>query len=203
MHTALLLILGLFAATPVFAQDLSPEAGANAGLGAFMLLVIVVLWTLGFAGFSLLWHGLFPKKVEWTGEIGRRMPWGSLFFGLIVSLFVFIIVMWLGSAGDLPGLLAVIILAAFLLLAASFGKAAIIEWAGELIDPAATGLRRAILGAGSLVLLLLIPILGWLVVAGMSFIGVGAALMSYVPPRPAIAAKEVVTEPPQPQVDSE
>jgi hypothetical protein len=182
------LAMWMLAASPLHAQDLSPEAGTGAGLGAFMILVIASLWTLGFAGFTLIWRGLFPRKVEWTGEIGRRMPWGSLVFGFVVSLFLLIIVAWLGSLGnDIAGLVAMILLGAYLVIVVSFGKAAIIEWAGELIDPASSGIRRAILGAAGLVLMLLIPILGWLVLAGLAFVGIGASLMSYVPPRQVAA----------------
>ena len=178
------MVLGMvFIATPAFAQDNLAEQGAGAGLGAFMLLVLFVLGTGAFGGFTLIWHGLFPRRVEWTGEIARRMPWGSFFFGLVATIVVLIIVAVLGNAGEGAGILAVIILSAFILLFVTFGKVAIIEWAGELIDPAASGIRRAVLGAGALILMLLIPIGGWLVLAGLGMAGIGASLVSYIPTR--------------------
>lgn len=181
--------IGLFA-TPAFAQDNIAAQGAGAGLGAFMLLVLFVLGTGAFAGFTLVWHGLFPRRVEWTGEIARRMPWGSFFFGLVATIVVLIIVAILGNAGEGAGMLALIILSAFILLLATFGKVAIIEWAGELIDPAASGMRRAVLGAGALLLMLLIPIAGWLVLAGLGMTAIGAALVSYIPTRTSTAKQE-------------
>ena len=102
-----------------------------------------------------------------------------------------IIVAVLGNAGEGAGVLAVIILSAFILLFVTFGKVAIIEWTGELIDPAASGIRRAVLGAGALILMLLIPIAGWLVLAGLGMAGIGAALVSYIPTRTS-PAKEAI-----------
>jgi hypothetical protein len=186
---AMSLMMGFFA-TPAFAQENIAEKGAGAGLGAFMLLVLFVLGTGAFGGFTLIWHGLFPRRVEWTGEIARRMPWGSFFFGLVAAVVVLIIVAILGNAGGGGGVLALIILSAFILLFVTFGKVAIIEWAGELIDPAASGMRRALLGAGALILMLLIPIGGWLVLAGLGMAGIGAALVSYIPTRAAPPKQE-------------
>jgi len=170
-------------AVPTYAQGEVVKRGADVGLGALAILILLVLMIAAFAGFTLLWRGIFPRRLDWTGEIARRMPWGSFFCGLVASIVILIIVAILGKAGDPGGLLALIVLSAFLILFGSFGKAAVIEWAGEMVDPSATGIRRALLGAGSLWLLLLIPIVGWLVLAAFGLTGIGAGIVSYVPTR--------------------
>ena len=180
---ALTAVGGWFIAAPAYAQESLAAKGAGAGLGALMLLVLVVLMTGAVAGFALIWRGLFPRRVEWTGEIARRMPWGSFFFGLVSAVVVLLIVMFIANAGDPGGAIALVILSAYLLLVVTFGNVTIIEWAGEIIDPSSTGIRRAVLGAGSLWLMLLIPLVGWLVLAGLGLTGVGAALVSYIPTR--------------------
>jgi len=187
------LVLSVLVSTPAYAGPLDggPQSAAWATL---VTIILAVPLTLAFAGFTLIWHGLFPRKVEWTGEIARRMPWGSLFFGLVACIFILLIVAWLGSTGDAGGLLAVILLSAFVIMFVTFGKAAVIEWAGEMIDPAASGLRRGILGAGGLYLMLLIPVGGWLILAGIGFIAVGAAIMSYIPPKSPVSINPVVEE---------
>jgi hypothetical protein len=148
-----------------------------------ILIGLLVLMTFAAAAFTLLWRGLFPKKLMWTKEIAARMPWGSFSFGLVATIVILFIVSSLGNFGQIGGMVAFIILSAFLFLFASFGKVAVIEWAGETVDPSAVGLRRSILGAGSLVLLLLIPYFGWAVLAGISMMGIGAAIVSYFPTR--------------------
>lgn len=173
-----------FLALPAHAQAIGHNKGGE-GLAAFILVVIVlaVPVIIAFSGFTLLLHGFFPEKVEWTGEIARRMPWGSFFLGLVVSLVLLFLVALLSRAGDVGGPLIVLILLAFAVMFAGFGKAAVIEWAGEMVDPSASGIRRAILGATSLYALLMVPILGMILLAGIGFMGLGAAMLSYRPPR--------------------
>ncbi len=174
----------VFFALPAHAQAMGQNK-AGEGLAVFILAVVVlaVPVIIAFAGFSLLLHGLFPEKVEWTGEIARRIPWGSFFLGLVVTLVLLFLVALLGNAGGVGGLFAVLILLAFLVMFVGFGKAAVIELAGEMVDPSASGIRRAILGATSLYALLMVPILGMILLAGIGFMGLGAAMLSYRPPR--------------------
>lgn len=180
---AVLLLGFAWMASPCYAQGM--RQGAEMGVGALGLLALVVLFAAAIAGFSLIWRGLFPRKVEWTAEIARRMPWGSFFFGLVVTIVLLILIAVLAQARDIGGLFALLILIAYLILFAGLGISAVVEWAGETVDPAASGLRRALLGSGALVLLLLIPILGWAVLGGLIVMGVGAALLGYFPTRPA------------------
>ncbi|MCK4720561.1 hypothetical protein KAU08_07870 [bacterium] len=65
----------------------------------------------------------------------------------------------------------------------TFKITAMVGWVGDMIDPASTGVKHALYGASALMLLLVIPFLGWLVLFGLACIGVGAALMSYFPAR--------------------
>lgn len=149
----------------------------------FMLPIIFIFVVMGIAAFSLIWRALFPRRAEWTREIAERMPVGSLFFGLGAFIVTFILIAIFSNAGEGAEILAVLILAVFLMMLGTFKITAMVGWVGDMIDPASTGLKHALYGASALMLLLVIPILGWLVLFGLSCIGVGAALMSYIPAR--------------------
>ncbi len=177
---AALLVFGI--ASPAYAQQEGIRAEVLGVLTFFYLTALVVM-IAAFAGFALLMRGLFPKKTEWTGEILRRMPWGSFWFGLIGWIVTLIIGFGIASLGEAAGSFAALLLLVFIFMFVSFGKVALIEWAGELIDPASVGIRRALLGSGSLFLLMGVPILGWLMLPVLCCMGTGAALYSYIPPK--------------------
>ncbi len=157
----------------------------------FMLPIIFIFVVMGIAAFSLIWRALFPRRAEWTREIAQRMPVGSLFFGLGAFIVTFILIAIFSNAGEGAEILAVLILAAFLLLLGTFKITAMVGWAGDVLDPASTGIKHALYGASALMLLLVIPFLGWLVLFGLACIGVGAALMSYIPARRVTEANSV------------
>jgi hypothetical protein len=169
---------------------------ADAGAGAFGGLVLIVLITLALAGLSMVWRGLFTKRVEWTGEIVRRMPWGSFFFGLIIAVVVLALIAILSKGGKPGGLLALIILLTALFLMGGSGISALTDWLGGLIDPAASGIRKALYGSAAWTLMLCIPILGWALMAGLFLAGAGASMVAYFPTRPA--QPDVQVEPQSP-----
>ena len=176
----------------------APSPGTM-GAGAFGELVLVVLGSLALAGLAMVWRGLFPKRVEWTGEIVRRMPWQSFFFGLIIGLAILIAIALVARGGGrIGGLIALILLIVALFLFGGSAVASIVEWIGEMIDPAATGIRRAILGGSAWMVMICIPILGWATMIALFLTGIGAALMGYVPPQTAPAPQPPVPMPPQP-----
>lgn len=152
-------------------------------LSVLLVPIFFILIVMGVAGFSLIWKSLFPRKTEWCVEIAKRMPVGSFFLGLGLIIVVLILVMAFASAGDAVGAVAMLILALFLLFFGSFKIAAMVEWVGGMIDPMSSGIRHALYGSSGLLLLLAIPVLGWIVLFGFACIGIGSALMSYFPTR--------------------
>ena len=170
----------LLLAAPAYAQTrgVKPPGGTGEVFGLIMLLVIV---PFALTGFSLIGRALFFRRVEWTGEIVRRMPWGSFFLGLGVAVVALIFVAILSQFKPIGSILALLILAAVLFLLVGFGLTAMVEWIGEMVDPEASGFRRAILGSAAWILLLFIPILGWAIMAGLFLAGIGASLVAYAP----------------------
>ncbi|MFH1677063.1 MAG: hypothetical protein ABIC40_08555 [bacterium] len=162
---------------PAIAADLTPGKAAGAGMGVLGVLALMALVILALAGFSLVWKGLFPSRMEWTGESARRRPWQCFFIGLIVIVVAFILIAVLSKAA---GPLALIILVAALIFLAAPSFTVMVDRVGEMIDPTSSGIRRAILGSSAWVLMLCIPILGWIVMAGLFFVGAGASIVQYI-----------------------
>ena len=165
----------------VSATGRQPDPGE--AFGILILPLIFVFMVMGVAGFSLIWRSLFPRRTEWSGEIARRMPVGSFFFGLGAIIVTLFIVAAFGNAGGAGGIVAVLLLLLFALFLVTFKIAAMVDWVGDMIDASSSGIRHALYGSSGLMLLLLIPFLGWIVLFGFACIGIGAALMSYIPTR--------------------
>ncbi len=181
----------LVLALPVHAQEMGEGDPEKVGIFFLAMIVLAVPMVLGLAGFAMLLRGLFPKKVDWTGEIMGRIPWGSFWLGLGGTIVVVLVAAAIGGAGEAGGVLAAFIIAAYLIMFVVFGKIALIFWAGEIVDPASSGIRKVILGSSALYAIIFIPVVGWIFAMGLSFMGVGAAIMSWFPSRapekPAVA----------------
>lgn len=187
---AMFFLVAIFA-SPVYAQEVSPGEGA---MGAVGVILLVAAFIAGVAGFSLVWKGLFPGKVEWTTEIARRMTWRSFGAGFGISIFLlFLIALFAEKAGPI----ALLLLIVFLVLIGALGVASMVEWVGEMVDPAAAGLRKSVLGSGAWSLMVFIPILGWLAMGGLLMVGIGAAFVSYFSSRKPVAPP--VEIPPEPR----
>jgi hypothetical protein len=178
-------------AGPVYAQTGVDPDGA---IGFLVVPVILAVFIMGIAAFSLIWKSLFPRKTEWCLEIAKRTPVGSFFLGLGMIVVLLLLVAALGSAGDAGGMVAVLFIALFAIFFVSFKIAAMVEWVGSMIDPMSSGLRNAIYGASGLLLLLVVIGLGWIVLFGFACIGIGAAFMSYLPARSSGAKPQTEIE---------
>jgi len=192
--TLLSILILLGAAVPAYAQEV--PGGEQAGQIFLILLVLGIPVILGWTSLVLIWRGLFPRRLDWTSSIVRRLSWSSFWFGLIVTLIVLVICAVLFNAGEVLAVLGLIILLMYLLMIVSFGKVAVIEWVGEVVDPSSTGMRRAFLGVVALYVLLFIPFVGWLLVFGIALMGIGAAIYSWLPTREAPAQAVPVVDPP-------
>jgi len=157
-------------------------------------IIVMIPIIFASAGFALLWTGLFPRKVEWTEELARRMPWGNFFFGLVITLALGFGAWALATYVNEMFALALII--AGILFFGAHGAAAAINWIGGLIDPSGSKLRRALLGAAALLGMTFIPQVGWLVPAAIGCVGFGAALVSWLPTQTAGPAVPMQNDPP-------
>ena len=175
------ILLFAILAVPAFAQDI--PGGDKAGMVFVILLILAIPEILAMSALTLIWRGLFPKRLDWTGSIVRRLSWSSFWFGLLSMVILFVLGALFAQLGDAMALPLLIIFAAYVIMFVSFGKIAVIEWAGEVVDPSSTGLRRAVLGVTALYMLLFIPVFGWLLLLGLMFMGIGAAIYSWLPTR--------------------
>ena len=181
LNAVISILLFAVLAVPAFAQEIPGKD--KAGMVFIILLILAIPEILAMSALTLIWRGLFPKRLDWTGSIVRRLSWSSFWFGLLSVIILTVLGALFAQFGDALALPLLIILAAYVIMFVSFGKIAVIEWAGEVVDPSSTGLRRAVLGATSLYMLLFIPVFGWLLLLGLVFMGIGAAIYSWFPTR--------------------
>jgi hypothetical protein len=203
-RSGFLLLVGLTAfllpVLPASAQvgEKAKEIGTLAFAGPLALVIMLAVLTLALAGFSMVWRSLFPNRVEWTGEIMRRMPWGSFWFGALTAVILLLVIVILGQGGKGGQFIALLLLIAVALLLGGFCTTSLVDWLGEMIDPASIGMRRTILGSAAYLLLLCIPLLGWALAAGLSMAALGASAVSYFPTRRAAQSPPpVMPVPPQ------
>jgi len=189
--SAALFLVGL--ATPAHAEVNAGDAAGGA-LGLIALLILFILLTGAFAGLTLVWRGMFPRRVENSAEITRWRPWWAFWTGLAVTLILLAIVAIAAQAGEVGGPIILLVLIIFLPCYIAPGASAVVEWLGEMLDPSSTGLRRAILGSGAWLILVFVPILGWLTIAGLSFVATGSSIIGNHFTKPA--AKQPVTDTP-------
>jgi len=175
------ILLFAILAVPAFAQEIPGKD--KAGMVFIILLILAIPEILAMSALTLIWRGLFPKRLDWTGSIVRRLSWSSFWFGLLSMVILCVLGALFAQFSDAMVLPLLIIFAAYAIMFASFGKIAVIEWAGEVVDPSSTGLRRAVLGVTALYLLLFILVFGWLLLLGLVFMGIGAAIYSWLPTR--------------------
>ena len=175
------ILLFAILAVPAFAQEIPGKD--KAGMVFIILLILAIPEILAMSALTLIWRGLFPKRLDWTGSIVRRLSWSSFWFGLLSMVILCVLGALFAQFSDAMVLPLLIIFSAYAIMFASFGKIAVIEWAGEVVDPSSTGLRRAVLGVTALYLLLFILVFGWLLLLGLVFMGIGAAIYSWLPTR--------------------
>ncbi|HEX9744051.1 MAG TPA: hypothetical protein VGB30_01355 [bacterium] len=168
-------------ALPAYANGAADVASGSLGILSLLLLLLLLLVILipAIGSLTMLWQSWFPSKVDAAGEIVRWKPWSALGFGLVASLVLFFIVALLGQAGGVGGLIALVILFIYVIYYLIPGVSATIQWIGESIDPASTGIRRALFGAGAWSLLIIFVVVGWMIMLGLVLMSVGSSIIAF------------------------
>ncbi|NOK61476.1 MAG: hypothetical protein GFH27_549311n117 [Chloroflexi bacterium AL-W] len=143
------------------------------------LLIIIPVVGVGIAALSVLCQTVLPRYTARTRMSAEQMPLRSFIVGLINFTFFGLIAAALGSAGELAGLLALIILTIILSFMA-IGGTAIAQIVGVRLRPDnPSELHRLLIGVLVLEVSILAPIVGWFgvpIVAGL--IGYGATIIA-------------------------
>ncbi len=159
---------------------------------ADLLQVLSLLLLIALAGAALIACGaladlLLPRLIARSGAILLAAPRRTMAVGLVNALFFGVLVAALGSGGELARLLSLLMLTVALALA-TVGVTAIARIVGDRLRPAAGPYQRLASGFGLLVGASLLPVVGWVAVAGLTLIaGLGAAIVALLRREPANA----------------
>jgi hypothetical protein len=144
------------------------------------LAVLIAGLGAGLAALVVLCDALLPALVRRARHYVQSRSRVSFAIGLVNFLFLGLLAAVLGEAGEGAGLLAVLLLTVLLSLAA-IGLAAVAGLVGTRISPAGSRWPELVVGAVTLELAALVPLVGWFVVAGLAVLtGLGATVMALV-----------------------
>lgn len=149
----------------------------------FVFLVTTTI--IGLTALIMLNRAVFPALIERTRANVIYMPRRAFLVGLVNSGFFGLISVGLLSAGEGAALLGLIV-AAILLAFISVGLSAIADLIGERLSiPSQLPLLRTLVGAITLQLAALTPLVGWMVVPFIAgLLGYGALIIALVQRRP-------------------
>ena len=147
-------------------------------------LSLKVGWVWAAAGVILLVYVLvasvFPRPVEVCVSVLTRRPATTFLLGLLAKLLAPVVLVILAATGI--GALVIPFVLAALVLGAVVGKVGVLEWLGFKVgrqfgsNGLQNGLVALLIGAGIIVLLYLVPVLGLLTFGILSVWGLGAAV---------------------------
>jgi sorbitol-specific phosphotransferase system component IIBC len=151
----------------------------------------VIFWlavlTSGLIGYFVVLGALFSKRSSKTQAVITSMPNRALGIGAVNFVFFSVIAFILFSVSDgVEGFLKVILIipailiTAVLVIALSFGLAAVANLVGERALPEASPLKRAVWGTVFLSLACALPFVGWfLMLPYVGLVGIGGFIIGY------------------------
>jgi hypothetical protein len=123
----------------------------------------VLLINLSLIAFFAVLGVFFPNRLGRTRQLMSGMPGRSLLVGLVNLIFLGLLALVFYQLGQKTGIfyLPALLLAALLLIGASFGLAAVAETVGERVAPQAAPFWRTACGGLLLGLGCVLPVVGW------------------------------------------
>ncbi|NWG06451.1 MAG: hypothetical protein HXY35_07165 [Chloroflexi bacterium] len=148
---------------------------------------IVILLTIAFAAYFLVWGAFFSNRVGKTQRALRQALGRSFWVGLVNFLFFGVIALLLFSVAENVGsvfrvilMTPALIIAASLSIMLSFGLAGMVNLLGERIFPDHPAWKKTLWGTVSLAFACALPFVGWFLLlpyAGLT--GFGAVILSF------------------------
>lgn len=153
-------------------------AGLLAGLlfqRGLVPLALLALLLAGCVAVNLLSAALFPRIVEGIRRPLERQPLRSFLSGVLVLLVGIWVVVSLTP--PLRGLAAVVLLAGGLAVLLAGMPAATASWVGHRLVPEQPPRRQLVVGTWIWGATLVVPVVGWLLAAGLAVSGLGASVL--------------------------